>query len=137
MPRTGTWELLGLLLTSGGSAFGILYAAPNLASLTFTLRAPVSFSISAEAAMGLAGLALTALGSLVAVLMGQLKPPGNNIGALLIIWTNLVVLILGDVLFYLGYLGGTDILVGLVSAGLTTATLLIIAGRPRPGAQTG
>jgi hypothetical protein len=137
MSRTGTWELLGLLLASGGSAFGIIYAAPDLANLTFTLRAPVSFSISAEAAMGLAGLALTALGSFVAVLMGQLKPPGNNIGALLIIWTNLVVLILGDALFYLGYLGGTDILVGLVSAGLTTATLLIIAGRPRPGAPPG
>ena len=129
--------MLGLLLASGGSAFGIIYAAPDLANLTFTLRAPVSFSISAEAAMGLAGLALTALGSFVAVLMGQLKPPGNNIGALLIIWTNLVVLILGDALFYLGYLGGTDILVGLVSAGLTTATLLIIAGRPRPGAPPG
>jgi len=43
-------------------------------------------------------------------------------------------LVLGDVLFYLGYLAGTDILVGLVSAGLTTASLLIIAARPRSGA---
>jgi len=134
LPRTETWELLGLLLTSGGSAFGLIYAAPDLASLTLALRAQVTFSISAEAALGLAGLALTALGSLVAILMGQLKPPGNNIGALLIIGTNLVVLVLGDVLFYLGYLAGTDILVGLVSAGLTTASLLIIAGRPRSGA---
>lgn len=112
----------------------MIYAAPDLASLTFALRGPVAFSISAEAAMGLAGLALTALGSLVAVLMGQLKPPGNNIGALLLIWTNFLVLVLGDVLFSLGYLAGTDILVGLVSAGLTTATLLIIAGRPRASA---
>ncbi len=134
MTRTETWELLGLLLTSGGSAFGLIYAAPDLASLTFSLRGPVTFSISAEAALGLAGLALTALGSLVAMLMGQLKPPGNNIGALLVIWTNLVVLVLGDVLFYSGYLAGTDILVGLVSAGLTTATLLIVAGRPRAAA---
>ena len=133
MPRTDTWELLGLLLASGESAFGLIYAAPGLASLTFALRAPVSFSISADAALGLAGLALTALGSLVAILMGQLKPPGNNIGALLITWTNLVVLALGDVLFYLGYLAGTDLLVGLVSAGLTTATLIIISARPRTG----
>jgi hypothetical protein len=134
LPRTETWELLGLLLTAGGSVFGLIYAAPDLASLTLALRAQVTFSISAEAALGLAGLALTALGSLVAILMGQLKPPGNNIGALLIIGTNLVVLVLGDILFYLGYLAGTDILVGLVSAGLTTASLLIIAGRPRSGA---
>jgi hypothetical protein len=112
----------------------MIYAAPDLASLTFTLRAPVAFSISAEAALGLAGLALTALGSLVAILMGQLKPPGDNIGALLVVWTDLAVLVLGDVLFYLGYLAGTDILVGLVSAGLTAATLLIIAGRPRASA---
>jgi hypothetical protein len=131
LPKTETWELLGLLLTSGGSAFGLIYAAPGLASLTFALRAPVSFSISPDAALGLAGLALTALGSLVAILMGQLKPSGNNIGALLIICTNLVVLGLGDVLFYLGYLGGTDLLIGLVSAGLTMATLIIISGRPR------
>ena len=131
MPRTETWELLGLLLTSGESAFGLIYAAPGLASLTFALRAPVSFSISPDGALGLAGLALTALGSLVAILMGQLKPSTNNIGALLIICTNLIVLALGDVLFYLGYLGGTDLLVGLVSAGLTMATLIIISGRPR------
>jgi hypothetical protein len=134
LPKTETWELLGLLLTSVGSAFGMIYAAPDLASQTFALRAPVTFSISTEAALGLAGLALTALGSLVAILMGQLKPPGNNIGALLVIWTNLLVLVLGDALFCLGYLAGTDILVGLVSAGLTTASLLIIAGRPRASA---
>ena len=91
----------------------------------------MSFSISPDAALGLAGLALTALGSLVAILMGQLKPSANNIGALLIICTNLIVLALGDILFYLGYLGGTDLLVGLVSAGLTMATLIIISGRPR------
>lgn len=126
--------MLGLLLTSGGSAFGLIYAAPDLATLTLALRAPVTFAISAEAAFGLAGLALTALGSLVAIMVGQLKPPGTNIGALLVIGTNLVVLVLGDVLFYLGYLAGTDILVGLVSAGLTTATLLVISGRPRAGA---
>ena len=109
----------------------MIYAAPGLASLSLALRAPVTFSISAEAAFGLACFALTALGSLVAILMGQLKPPKNNIGAPLVIWTNLVVLVMGDVLFYLGYLAGTDILVGLVSAGLTTASLLIISGRPR------
>ena len=93
----------------------------------------MTFSINAEAALGLAGLALTTLGSLVAILMGQLKPPGNDIGALLVIWTNITVLVLGDVLFYLGYLAGTDILVGLVSAGLTTVSLLVISGRPRAG----
>jgi len=135
LPRTETWELLGLLLASGGSAFGLIYAAPDLASLTLALRGPVTFSISAEAAFGLAGLALTALGSLVSMIMGQLKPPGDNIGALLIIWTNLVVLVLGDILFYLGYLAGTDILVGSVSAGLTTATLLVVSGRPRADAR--
>jgi len=136
MPRTETWELLGLLLTSGGSAFGLIYAAPGLASLTLALRVTMTFSISVEAALGLAGLALTALGSFVAILMGQLKPPGKDIGAVLITWTNLAVLVLGDVLFYLGYLAGTDILVGLVSAGLTTASLLVISSRPRAGAPS-
>jgi hypothetical protein len=133
LPNTERWELLGLLLASGGSAFGLIYAAPDLANLTFALRATVTFSISAEAALGLSGLALTALGSIAAILMGQLKPPGTNIGAALIVWTNLAVLMLGDVLFYAGYLAGTDILVGLVSAALTIASLLIISGRPRPG----
>ena len=136
MPKTERWELLGLFLTSGGSAFGLIYAAPGLATLTFALRATMTFSIGADAALGLSGLALTAVGSLAAILMGQLKPPGNDIAAPLIVWTNLAVLILGDILFYAGYLAGTDIIVGLVSAALTIATLLIISGRPRAAEQT-
>jgi hypothetical protein len=129
------WELLGLLLTSGSSVFGLIYATPSLATLTITVRAPATFSLSPEASLGLAGLALSALGSLAAIIMNQLKPPGGQVGASLIIWANFVVLLLGDVLFYAGYLEGTTLLIGLVSAALTVVGLLIITGRPRAGAS--
>jgi hypothetical protein len=131
------WELLGLLLASGGSAFGLIYATPGLATLTYSFRGPVAFSLDPESSLGLAGLALTAFGSLAAIVMNQLRPPGSEVGASLIVWANFVVLLLGDVLFYAGYLEGTILLIGLVSAALTVVSLLIIAGRPRVGAASG
>jgi len=124
---------LGLLLALGAAAFGLIYATPGLASLTLGPRATVTFSVGAEAALGLAGLGLTALGSLAAIVISQLKLPGGDIGAALIIWTNVVVLVVGDALFYGGYTGGTDMLVGLVSAALTVAGLMVISGRGRAG----
>ncbi len=137
MPQTHRLELLGLLLALGASAFGLIYAAPGLASLTFAIRAPVSFSIGVDAALGLAGLTLTVLGSLAAIVISQIKVPGGDIGAALIIWTNFIALILGDALFYAGYVGGTDLIVGLVSAALTVAGLMVISGRGRAGVQPG
>jgi hypothetical protein len=135
--QTHRWELLGLLLTLGASAFGLIYVTPDLASLTLGPRATLTFSIGADAAVGLAGLVLTVLGSLAAIVISQLKAPGSNIGAALLVWTDFIALVLGDVLFYGGYSGGTDVLVGLVSAALTVAVLMVISGRGRAGAQPG
>lgn len=138
MPKLGTWELLGLFLTSGGSAFGLFYAAPDLVRFTVTFRGLAAFSLGAQDSLGLAGLSLTALVSFAAIIAQQLKPPeGSNIGASLIIWTNFVVVLIGDVLFYFAYVQGTVLLVGLVSAALTLAALMTIVGRPRASAFTG
>ena len=82
-------------------------------------------------------MVLTVLGSLAAIVISQLKAPGSNIGAALLVWTDFIALVLGDVLFYGGYSGGTDVLVGLVSAALTVAVLMVISGRGRAGAQPG
>jgi hypothetical protein len=134
LPKLETWELLGLFLTSGGSAFGLIYATPNLAALTLTFRGQATFSLVPEASLGLAGLSLTALVSVAAIIVQQLKPPDVNVGAALIIWTNFVVNLIGDALFYSGYVNGSVLLIGLVSAALTIASLLSIASRPRAGA---
>lgn len=131
MPQIQKWELTGLLLALGASAFGLIYAAPGEASLTLGFRGALSFSIGVEAALGLSGLALTVLGSMAAIVISQLKAPGGDIGAALVFWTDFIVLVVGDVLFYGGYVGGTDILVGLVSAALTVAGLMIVSGRGR------
>ena len=134
MPKLETWELLGLFLTAGGSAFGLIYAAPNLSVLTITFRGQAIFSLVPEASLGLAGLSLTTLTSFTVIVLEQLKPPDVNVGAALIIWTNFVVTLIGDALFYSGYVQGTVLLIGLVSAALTIASLLSVAGRPRAGA---
>ena len=137
LPQTQRWELLGLLLTLGASAFGLIYVTPALASLTIGLRAILTFSVGADNALGLAGLALTAMGSLAAIVIGQLKVPVNSIGAALLIWTNFIVLVFGDALFYGGYWEGSALLVGLVSAALTVAILMVVSGRGRSGGQPG
>lgn len=128
---------MGLLLTSGGSAFGLIYATTGLATLTLTLRGPIVFSLGPQASVGLAGLALTTLGSFSAIVAQQLKPPQANVGASLVIWTNFVIILIGDILFYAGYVTATALLVGLVSAALTIASLVAITGRPRAGALSG
>ena len=128
------WELLGLFLTAGGSAFGIFFAAPALVGLSVTFRGLAAFSVGPQSSLGLAGLSLTALTSFVSIIAQQLKPAQANIGPTLIIWTNFVVILIGDVLFYFGYVEGTVLLVGLVSAALTMASLMSITSRPRAGA---
>ena len=137
MPQTQRWELLGLLLSFGASAFGLIYVTPSLATLTIGLRASLTFSVGADNALGLAGLALTAFGSLAAIVISQLKTPRGGVGAALLVWTNLIVLAFGDALFYAGYTGGSALLVGLVSAALTVAILTVISGRGRAGTQPG
>lgn len=137
MLQTQRWELLGLLLAVGASAFGLIYVTPALASLTIGPRANITFSVGVDNALGLAGLALTAFGSLAAIVISQLKTPGDGIGAALLVWTNVIVLVFGDALFYGGYSGGSDLLVGLVSAALTVAILMVVSGRGRAGAQPG
>ena len=133
MIQTQRWELLGLLISLGASAFGLIYVTPGLASLTIGLRATVSFSVGADAAVGLAGLAMTTLGSLAAIVISQLKTPEGGIGAALLVWTDVIVLVFGDALFYGGYTAGSDLLVGLVSAALTVAIIMVISGRGRVG----
>lgn len=134
MPKLETWELLGLFLTAGGSAFGLFFAAPALVGLSVTFRGLAAFSVGPQSSLGLAGLALTTLASFVAIIAQQLKPAQGNFGPTLIIWTNFVVILIGDVLFYFGYVEGTVLLVGLVSAALTIASLMTITGRPRANA---
>ena len=137
MPKLETWELLGLFLTAGGSTFGLFYAAPALVGLSVTFRGLAAFSLGPQSSLGLAGLSLTALASFVAIIAQQLKPlQGSNIGPTLIIWTNFAVILIGDTLFYFGYVEGTVLLVGLVSAALTMASLMTITSRPRAGAYS-
>lgn len=118
----------------GASAFGLIYVTPALASLTIGPHATLTFSVGVDGALGLAGLALTAFGSLAAIVVSQLKIPGGGIGAALLVWTDVIVLVFGDALFYGGYSGGSDLLVGLVSAALTVVILMVISGRGRAGA---
>ena len=134
LPKIEMWELLGLLLTAGGSLFGLISATPSLATLALGFRGVVIYSASSQASLGLAALALTALGSFTGIFVAQLKPPGSNIGALVIIWTDFVVLLIGDALFYLGLLEATTVmLVGLATAVLTVVGLLVIVQRPLRG----
>jgi hypothetical protein len=130
MPRLEQWELLGLLLNIGGAVFGIVYAAPVLVTLSLTFRGVTGASTGPQASLGLAGLSLTALGSLAAIIVAQHRPPGGSVGASLIIWTNLIVLALGDVLLYLGETQETIVfLFGMSTAVLTAIGLWIISGR--------
>jgi hypothetical protein len=132
------WELLGLLLAAGASAFGVVYAGPSTATLSLTIRA-IEFHPTPEAALGLSSLALTAFASFAAIIIGQLKPAGNNIGASIIVWTDFVVLLIGDALFYLGNLDpAVLLLVGLSSAVLIVIGLGVIVRRPlKAGSLTG
>ncbi|MDA4121308.1 MAG: hypothetical protein OK404_02745, partial [Thaumarchaeota archaeon] len=131
LPKMGIWELLGQLLTAGSATFGIIYATPGLTVLTGIFRGGVVFTTGPEASLGLAGLALTSLGSFAAIVIGQLRSPGGSIGALLIFWTAFAVNVLGDVLFYSAQpMATTVMLVGLASAFLTILGLSVIAQRP-------
>jgi len=129
--KSETWELLGLLLTAGGSLFGLTYGSPSLGTPIFTFRGVV-FAGSPEAALGLAGLALTTLGSFTAIVIGQFRRSSNNAGALLIIWTDFIVLLFGGILFYLYLPQAVEVmLIGLASAVLTVVGLMVIVNRPR------
>jgi hypothetical protein len=130
VPRLEQWELLGLLLSVGAALFGLVYVAPALVTLTVSFRGVAGFSASIQASVGLAGLALTALGSLGAMVIGQFKPAGAGLGGSIIIWTNFVVLALADMVFYLGETEDTVVLLfGAASAFLTIVGLLVISRR--------
>ena len=125
------WEFLGQLLSAGGSAFGLIYGTTSLANLAVTLRGTITLSVSPEASLGLAALALSSFGSLSAIVVSQLRPPEGNVGVLLIFWTNFAVLLIGDILFYaLQPSATTVLLVGLFSAALTAGGLLVTIQRP-------
>jgi hypothetical protein len=131
----GGWLLLGQLLTAGGSFFGLIYAAPSLATLGGIFRGGIVISLGPAAALGLAGLALTGLGSFAAIIVSQPWSPDGNVGALLIFWTDFIVNLLGDALFYLVQpTASAVLLVGLSSAFLTTLGLFVIVQRPLPAA---
>jgi hypothetical protein len=136
LPNTRVLELLGELFTAGGSLFGVAYSMLPLAVLTATFRGGVGFSTDAQAALGLAALVLTVFGSFAALIIGQLRASEADVGASLVFWTNFAVVLLGDVVFYWLQPSATAVmLVGLISAALTVAGLLVIAQRqPAPKA---
>ena len=130
MSRLESWEFFGLILAAGAAVFAVAYAGPGAASLSLTGRA-IEFRPAPDAALGLAALALTAFASITGIIVGQLKPAVNNIGAPLLVWTDVIVLVVGDVLFYSGDSESTVILlIGLSSAVLMVIGLGVIARRP-------
>ena len=132
MPRVGAWESLGQLLSAGAAFFGLFYESPRLAALAFTLRGVVAASPSPEGAVGLAGLSVAGLGSFVGIVIGQLRQPDGNVGVSLLFWMDFVVLVLGDALFYaLQPASVVVMLVGLISAALTGAGLMVALQRPQ------
>ncbi|MDG6957711.1 MAG: hypothetical protein JRN13_06650 [Nitrososphaerota archaeon] len=132
MPRVGAWESLGQLLSAGAAFFGLFYESPRLAALAFTLRGVVATSPSPEGAVGLAGLSVAGLGSFVGIVIGQLRQPDGNVGVSLLFWMGFVVLVLGDALFYaLQPASVVVMLVGLISAALTGAGLMVALQRPQ------
>ncbi|MDG6982635.1 MAG: hypothetical protein JRM74_04185 [Nitrososphaerota archaeon] len=132
MPRVGAWESLGQLLSAGAAFFGLFYESPRLAALAFTLRGVVAASPSPEGAVGLAGLSVAGLGSFVGIVIGQLRQPDGNVGVSLLFWMGFVVLVLGDALFYaLQPASVVVMLVGLISAALTGAGLMVALQRPQ------
>jgi hypothetical protein len=109
----------------------MIYATPGLTVLTGIFRGGVVFTTGPEASLGLAGLALTGLGSFTAIIIAQVRSPDGSVGALLIFWTAFVVNLIGDALFYLLQPTGTTVLlVGVSSALLTTIGLFVIVQRP-------
>ena len=132
MPKTETWEALGQLLTAGAAIFGLIYAAPELASISGVLRGDIIFSTTALGAVGLAGLAFSSLGSFVGILLGELRQPEDNIGAALLFWVDFAVLVIGGIAFYALSLSSVVVLlIGGTSAVLTGLGLLIILHRQR------
>lgn len=130
MSRTESWELLGLFLTAGASLSGLAVVFPSVGAVTTPFGGIVLLG-RPEASVGAAGLALTVLGSAALIILGQLRPPGGNPGASLIVWTDFAVLVVGDALFYSRQLQPPVILlVGLASAVLTGFTLFVVGARP-------
>lgn len=127
----GVSEFLGQVLTAAAALFALAYEAP-IVSFAVTFRGAVSFGPTPEAALGIAGLSVAALGSFVGITIGQVKRPGDNIGAALLFWVNFLVLLVGDVLFYvLQPSDAVTLLIGGVSGTLTALGLLIIVQRPQ------
>ena len=133
MPRTAAWEFLGQVLSAGAALFGVIYGSSQLSALRITFVGVFASPPSPEAAVGLAGLALTVLGSFVAILVGRLRKTEGGIGSTLLFWVDFVVLLLGDALFYaLGPSAATAVvmLVGLASAVLTSIALTVTGQGP-------
>jgi hypothetical protein len=132
MPKTGIWEALGQLLTAGAAIFGLVYAAPEVASFSGILRGAIVFSTSPTGAVGLAGLTFSSLGSFVGLILGQLRQPDENVGASLLFWADFGVLVVGGVAFYALSLSSVVVLlIGGTSAVLTALGLLVIIQRQR------
>ncbi len=127
MVRIQSWEFAGQLLCAGAAFYALAFAAPSLVSLNVTFRTTF-FAISPQGALGVAGLSVTAMGSLVAIILGGLRPHRSTTGALLLFWTDLAVLLVGDIVFYAEPPAETTVmLIGAVSGLLTAAGLLVVA----------
>ena len=131
MSRTGTWELLGQLLSAGAAFFDLAYIAPQLATIGGVFRGTLVFSTTPAAAVGLAGLGFSSLASFVGVVLGQLRE-SDDIGAALMSWVAFAVLVVGGVGFYsLTTSSVVVLLIGGASGVLSALGVLIISQRRR------
>ena len=134
MSRTAPWELAGFFLAAGSSLFALFYASPPLQTLEPVFRGGIGFSPNGEAALGLATLALAGFASFTGMLLALLKPPAGEVGVIVIVWTEVLVLVAGDAVWYFtGVHAPTVLLVGLVAGVLAFLALLGVSGRVSKG----
>jgi hypothetical protein len=129
MRNLGTWEAVGQLLSAGAAFYGLVYIAPNLVLLALSSRS-LQFVTSPEGAAGLAGLALAASGSFVALILSQIKSADSGVGVTLLFWINFVILAFGDILFYFVAPAATPVMLfGGASAVITVIGIMVITQR--------
>ena len=132
MPKTEAWEALGGLLVAATAFFDLAYVAPGMATLGATFRGVIVFSTTPAGAVGLAGLAYSALGGFVGVVLGQVRGPGENVGAALLMWIDFAVLVVGGAAFYaLSPSSTVVLLIGGMSGALTTIATMVVVQRRR------
>lgn len=132
LPKTESWEVLGGLLISAAALFDLVYAAPGVATLIATFGGVRLSAASPAGAVGLAGLAYSALVGFVCVVLGQVRGPDDNVGAALLFWIDFVVLVIGGIAFYaLSFSSTVVLLIGGMSGVLTTLGTLVILHRRR------